>query len=436
MERRLRRVLGGLLLGGLLLVVYFSVVGIGEVRRALWVVPPRRLLSLLIVGGVSLLFWGLGLHLVFDRLDISVGPTTSILLFTAAGFFNGITPFGQAGGDPVAAVLFRRALGTDFETGLAAIGSVNALNRVAAVFLGLLGVGYLGSRVAAGGNLRTAALVVTGLSVVVALGLMAAWQSRYRLVGRIAAGLTPLARAGARVVPGVRPSSRAALERRGRRFIAAIDRLAADPRRLALVFGLSVAGHLAVASTLWVALAGLGFDVSVAVVLLVIPLAKLAGLAPTPGGFGSAETMLATLLLSTTTVDAPVAGAAVLLYRASAFWLPSLVGGLVAGWFVVTGNAGGTGAASPGATLRGGGRPNSSTDDESHVPVSRSTLPRILLAVTVTLAVTTVVVIHRSRLLVEPDSIVVHAVRDTAVVLVSFVLTWFLLRRLPRRWLG
>jgi hypothetical protein len=136
--------------------------------------------------------------------------------------------------------------------------------------------------------------------------------------------------------------------------VAAVDRLASDPRRLALVFGLSVAGHLAVASTLWVALAGLGFDARVAVVLLVIPLAKLAGFAPTPGGFGSAEAMLAALLL----------------------------------------------------------------------------------AVTVSLAVTTLVVIHRSRLLVEPDSILVHAVRDSAVVLVSFVPTWILLRRLPRQWLG
>jgi hypothetical protein len=146
--------------------------------------------------------------------------------------------------------------------------------------------------------------------------------------------------------------------------------------------------------------------------------------------------MLATLLLSTTTVDAPVAGAAVLLYRASAFWLPSLVGGLVAGWFVVVGNTGGSGAESSGATSHRGDSTSPSGGGASRVPVSRATLPRLLLAVTVSLAVTTVVVIHRSRLLVEPDSILVHAVRDTAVVLVSFVLTWLLLRRLPRRWLG
>jgi hypothetical protein len=430
------RSVGGLALGTLLLVGYVALVGVADVRRVLWTVPPRRLLSLLVVGGVPLLLWGAGLSLVFDRLGVSVTLPNSVLLYAAAGFCNGVTPFGQAGGDPAAAVLFRRALGTDFETGLAAIGSVNALNRLAAVFLGLLGVGYLGSHAAVGGSLRAVAVFVTGLSAALALGLGVAWRYRSRLVELVAAPLTPLARAGARVVPGARPPSRTALERRGRRFVAAVDRLAADPRRLALVFGLSAAGHLAVASTLWVALAGLGFDARVAVVLLVIPLAKLSGLAPTPGGFGSAEAMLATLLLSTTTVDAPVAGAAVLLYRASAFWLPSLVGGIVAGWFVVVGNTDASDAESSGATSHRGDSTSPSGGGASRVPVSRSTVPRLLLAVTVSLAVTTVVVIHRSRLLVEPDSILVHAVRDTAVVLVSFVLTWLLLRRLPRRWLG
>jgi hypothetical protein len=122
----------------------------------LWTVPPRRILSLLIVGGVPLVFWGLGLHPVLGRLGVSIRLFDSILLYAASGFPNAITPFGQGGGDPVSAVLFRRTIGTDFEIGLVAVGGLNALDRVAAVVLGLLGVGYLGSRVAVGGVLRNA----------------------------------------------------------------------------------------------------------------------------------------------------------------------------------------------------------------------------------------------------------------------------------------
>ncbi|WP_170864887.1 lysylphosphatidylglycerol synthase transmembrane domain-containing protein [Halogranum amylolyticum] len=426
------RSVGGLILGALVLFGYFSLVGFEDVRRVLWTVPPRRLLSLLVVSGVPLFVWGAGLHLVFDRLKISVRFSESLLLFSAAGFLNGVTPFGQAGGDPLAAVLFKRAVEVDFETGIAAIGSVNALNRVAAVFLGLIGVGYLESRVAVSGNLRTVTVFVTVLSVLLALSLVVAWWYRDGLVELAAAVLTPLVHIGARVVPGATPPSREALERRGHRFVAAIDRLASDPGRLAVVFSLGIAGHLAVASTLWVALAVLGFDAPMAVVLLVIPLAKLSGIAPTPGGFGSAEALLGTLLVSTTAVGAPVAGAAALLYRASAFWVPSFVGGLAVGWFVVTGNEHSAGTQPPRDAPSDVDGMVASDSDDWFTPGSRATVPRILLAVTVSISVLSVVVLHRSHILVEPNSILVHVIRDTSVVVVSFVLTWVLLNRLSR----
>lgn len=430
-NRRLRTV-GGLLLGGGLLVAYVAVIGVDAVQRALWTVPPRRILSLLCIGGVSLFFWSVGLFLVLDRLGRPVTLWTAVLLFSASGFLNSVTPFGQVGGDPPTAVLFGRAIGTDFETGLAAIGSVNALNRIAAVFLGLLGIAYLGSHVPAAMSLRTASVVVAALAIALALVLVAGWTYRDRLVEAAARLLTPLARALVVVVPGVSPPSRAEVERRGRRFVGAVDRLAAEPRLLAVVFGLSVAGQLAVASTLWVALAALGFDTPVAVVLLLIPLAKLAGVAPTPGGFGSAEALLTTLLVSTTPVHASVAGAAVLLYRACAFWFPSLVGGVALGWFTVVGRAASAVSEESETVAR-----ESRVDHTGPAPAtSRSTVPQVLLAVAVSLAVLTVVVIHRSHLLVEPENIVVHAVRDSAVVLLTLLLTWALLRRLPRRFSG
>ena len=432
---RLRRSIGGLVLGVLLLVVYFSVVGVEEVRRVLWTVPPKRILSLLIVGGVPLVFWGLGLHLVTGRLGVSIRRSYAILLYAASGFLNAITPFGQVGGDPVTAVLFRRAIGTDFETGLAAIGSLNTLNRVAAVVLGLLGVGYLGSRVAVGGVLRNAAVIVTGLSIAVALGLVVGWRYRHHLVSGLASVLAPLLRGSARLAPHVTPPTREGIERRGYRFIGAIDRLASDPRRLAIVFALSIAGQLAVAASLWIALAALGFDAPMAIVLLIIPIGKLAGIAPTPGGFGSSEALLAVLLISTTGVVEPIAGAAVLLYRASAFWLPSFVGGPVTGWFVVVGNANGS---PPGHPRWVPGRYDGTlpSDREESIPPDRSTVPRILIGLAVSLAVLVTVVVHRSHIVVEPDSIVVHAIRDTSLVVLGFVLTWALLRRLPRGWLG
>jgi uncharacterized protein (TIRG00374 family) len=358
---------------------------------------------------------------------------TAVLLYVASGFLNAITPFGQAGGDPAAAALFGRALGTDFETGLAAIGSLNALNRVAGIVLGVLGVGYLGSRLTIGGTLRSSVVLVTGLLVVVALGLTVGWRYRHRLLHALTSVLTPLVRGGARLVPGVTPPAREAIERRGYRFVEAIDRLASAPRRLAIVFALSLAGQLAVGATLWIAVAAVGFDASLAVVLLILPLRNVAGAAPTPGGVGSSEALLSVLLVSTTDVGAPIAGAAALLYRASAFWIQSLVGGLVTGWFVVVGRR-------PDHQQRSGSSGHfgmlASDGDESKTTPAPSMVPTVLLAFSVSLAVLVGVVMHRSHLVVEPNSIVVHAVRDTSLLVLSFVVTWAVLYRLPRGWSG
>lgn len=417
----LKRTGSGVLLGGGLLVLSLAVVGFADVQRALWRVPPRRMFSLLAVGVVPLFVWGTGLRLVFETLGHSLRLRHAVLLFTASSFLNAVTPFGQVGGDPPAAVLFSRTVGTDFETSLAAIGSLNALNRVAAVVLGLFGVGFLGARVAGGDALRRVAVVAAGLSVGVVVGLALGWRYRFRLVSLLGAVLTPLFRGVERVLPRVTLPSRDAVERRGVRFVDALDRLAAAPRRLAVVFGLSLAGHLAVAVTLWVALATLGVRASLTVTLLLIPLAKLGGVAPTPGGVGSSTALLTALVVSATAVTPALAGAAVLLYRASAFWLPALAGGFVTGWFWVVG---------PERVDATRSRPASVSS-----PLSPS-VPRLLLALAVSLAVLVTVALHRSHLVVEPDSVVVHLIRDASLVVLSFALTWAVVRRLPRGWFG
>lgn len=433
-ENRLLRTIGGLSLGGLLLAVYLNTVGVGEIRRALAAIPPQRILSLLIVGSVPLVAWGIGLYLVFDQLGVTLRPVTSVSLYGASGFLNSVTPFGQVGGDPVSAVLFGWAVETDFETGLTAIGGLNALNRIAAVVLGLLGVGYLSSRLTASGTLRNAAVLVTGLSIVVALGLVMSWRYRHRLLSVLARILTPFIRSGTRIIPGVTPPTREAIERRGYRFIKAIDRLASEPRRLGVVFALSLAGQLAVAATLWIALAALGFDASLAVVLLIVPLGKLAGIALTPGGSGSSEVLLSVLLVSITGVSAPIASAGVFLYRASVFWFTSLVGGLITGWFVAVG--GRTEPEQSQSVLDGNGAMLAPDADESSTTPVSSMLPKILIALSASLAVLVTIVIHKSRLVIEPNSIVVHGVQDTSLVVLCFALAWAMLYRLPRGWLG
>ncbi|MFB6255419.1 MAG: lysylphosphatidylglycerol synthase domain-containing protein, partial [Haloplanus sp.] len=138
------------------------------------------------------------------------------------------------------------------------------------------------------------------------------------------------------VVPGVDPPDRERVVERGRGFVAALERVGDSRRRLATVLLLGAGGHLAVAATLWLSLAALGVTVSPARVLIVVPVARLAGASPTPGGTASAEALLTGLLVAVGGAATPVAAAAALVYRAAAFWLPTVGGGVVTALLLLT----------------------------------------------------------------------------------------------------
>lgn len=423
------RALGSFALGGVLIAIYLWLVGWVGIQRALSHVSPRRVLSLMVVGVVPVVVWGSALHLVFVRLGIGKRLITSVLLFTAASFLNSVTPFGQVGGDPLSAVLFKRSLRTDFETGLAAIGSVNALNRVASLFLGLIGVGYFGTQVTFGESLNIATMGAVALTVIVLIGGAIAWEYRQTLVRRSA---TLLARVLEPTggLPGVEPPSRDSLLQRGYRFTEAIWRLVDSPGTLGLVFIAGIAGQLAVASTLWVALAALGIGAPFAVVLFLIPVAKLGGAAPTPGGFGSTEAVLTALMMAIIGIDGAIAGAAAVLYRASAFWLPSLFGGMATAWYVIhKADRRGDEADSSHRIAASPTDLATEIDGETNVRVSI-----LLVTVSVSLVVLLAVVIHSHQLLIEPGSLLVHVTRDSALVLLSFGMTWLTLKRVTRYW--
>lgn len=323
--------------GGLWL--YLRTVGVDAVAAALGRVAPSDAAALVALGWVPILLWGGSLHLVLRRLGAPTTLPESVGLFAASSFLNNITPFGQAGGDPVSGALVARVETMPFEHGFAAIVSVGAANAVAVVGLGVVGTGALLGTTA----VEDAVLVAVGTGGVAAavLGVVAVvtWRRRDRVVERVGGALGGFLSWIGGVVPRIDPPTPDAVVTRGRGFVSALERVGDTRRRLTAVLALGVAGHLAVATTLWLSLAALGASVSPAKVLIVVPVARLAGASPTPGGTASAEALLAGLLV-VWGVAAPLATAAALVYRAAAFWLPTLGGGVVtAVLFVASGTA-------------------------------------------------------------------------------------------------
>ncbi|MFB6143102.1 MAG: YbhN family protein [Halorientalis sp.] len=313
------------------LAVLFWLVGVGAVVGALADARLPLVALLVPVAAGWLAAWGLALYTVLRALDAPISAPRAVLVFSAAVFSNNVTPFGQAGGEPLSALLISEAADTEYETGLAAIASVDTIHFLPSVGLAAVGLTtvLLGS-VAPGRNLRIAAAVVGALVVAIPVAAYLGWRYRYELEGAVVRGLTPLLTTLGRVVPRVDPPTAADIEHRIEGFFEAIDRVAASRTTLLTAVGFSLLGWVGLAGSLWVATLALGHPITYAAAMVVVPVGAIASITPLPGGLGGIEAAFIVLLVSTTGIPAAAASAAVILHRSATYWLPTLVGGATA----------------------------------------------------------------------------------------------------------
>ncbi|WP_254535715.1 lysylphosphatidylglycerol synthase transmembrane domain-containing protein [Halomarina litorea] len=315
------------------LAVLLWVIGIDTIVRTMGMADPAILALLPFVGAAWLVSWGLSLRVVLGVIGTPISVTKSVLIYSAATFANNVTPFGQAGGEPITAYLIADATDNQYESGLAAIASVDALNFFPSLSLAGVALAYFGATATLGRQLRVAGVAIAVLALVVPLAGYALWRFRLHVEGGLARVLTPIARGLARPIPGRSAPDEAAVRVRIEGFFNAVGRVAEDRRRLVLALGFATIGWLALSTSLWLSLYSLGFRVPFAAALLVIPIGSLASITPFPGGLGGIEGVLIALLVPTTGVDLAAASAAVLIHRTVTYWLPTLFGGGVAAMY-------------------------------------------------------------------------------------------------------
>ena len=314
--------------------VLLVVVGVDDVLVALAGADPG-LAGLVVLSTLGwLAAWALALRVVLGVLGVSVSPLAAFFVFAGATFSNNVTPFGQAGGEPVTALLISRVTDAEYETGLAAIASVDTLNFVPSIALALFGAGYFATAVTLGTNRNVAAAVVVVVVLAVAVpGLISlAWSRRYELEARAVSVVVPLVRRATRRLPRVSVPTESGLERRVDGFFRAIERVGAEPWSLAAALGLSAVGWGFQMAGLWLAFHAVGTPIPLSVALVVVPIAAIAGVTPLPGGAGGIESVLVLLLLAAplAAVSQSVALAAVVVFRGAVYWVPVLLGGTVA----------------------------------------------------------------------------------------------------------
>ncbi|MFB6304421.1 MAG: YbhN family protein [Haloferacaceae archaeon] len=314
--------------------VLFWFAGVDELVATLRGTDLRLVALVALVTLGWLAAWGLALRTVLAVLGVEIGRLSSFLVFAAAMFSNNVTPFGQAGGEPVTALLVSRVTDAEYETGLAAIASVDTLNFVPSITLALVGVGYYATEVTldTNRNVALAAVAVVTLAVGVPALVYAGWVRRYRIERRLVRRLTPLVRRVAARVPRAPVPTVEGVERRITGFFRAIERVAEDRRALATALALSTLGWGFQMVGLWLAFRAIGTPVPLSIALFVVPIGAIAGVTPLPGGAGGIESVLVVLLVAAPLpgVTEPVALAAVVVFRAAVYWIPVGLGGGVA----------------------------------------------------------------------------------------------------------
>ncbi|GGN06734.1 lysylphosphatidylglycerol synthase transmembrane domain-containing protein [Halarchaeum nitratireducens] len=310
------------------------VVGVDDIARTLSLLEPRTFAVILAVGLAWLVAWALALRRVLDALGVAASAWDAVLLYAAAAFANNITPFGQAGGEPFSALLISRATDSEYETGLAAIASVDTLNFVPSIVLALVGLTYYVARYAAGDSVRFVFGVVVALAITVPAVAALAWRYRAATKRRLVGVVHPVwARLG-RHLPRVSAPGRDAIRARVDGFVRSIERVATSRRDLAIAVTWSALGWCCLCLALYLSLWTLtpATDINAAIVFIAVPVATIASVTPLPGGAGGVEAALVLLLVPTTGVTAATATSAAIVFRAAVYWAPTVAGGGAAAW--------------------------------------------------------------------------------------------------------
>lgn len=322
-----RRVIGMLIGVSLILVAAVSV-GPKKIIQTLVGVKPRFVALSVGMIAIALIVWGCSLWKVLRSLGANTIISRACWLFLGSIFLNKLTPFGQAGGDIPSGYLLAKDCNIRTETGVAAITSVNTINKISGIGLGLIGL------ITLDGVLFTrpghAAVIWSVISVGAGGLIFIGWRFRWQVIPIAIALITPPISTITDWLPVVSIINQEAVKSRIEGFVHAIERIGVGQTAIWVVV-LGITGQLAVSVALWAVIRSLGLTVPVAAAVVTVPVARVAAITPTPGGMGAVEVTLAGVLVIITGIKAVQAGTAALIYQLVAFWLPLFPGGVIVG---------------------------------------------------------------------------------------------------------
>lgn len=305
-----------------------ALVGFGDFGRTVAAVPPARLAVILATAVGGIVAMGASFYVISRSLDLGLSPVEAVFLYTSVNLAHNLTPFGQAGGEPLGAAVVSRRSERPYEECLATISALDAVNFVPAVLIFVFGGSYLVLyERTVPPELRplfAAFTLLVAVATAVVLGVRRYPTATRSALQRAAGALN---RSVGRL-PFVAVFDEAEVERRVGNFSNAIGRIASNRRTVVLSSALSTVAITTQGCLLWLSVHAVGADIPLVLAVFVVPVSLLASALPLPGGSGGVEGVQILVISATTGSIAAPTITAVVLSRGLVYWTPVVLGSL------------------------------------------------------------------------------------------------------------
>jgi len=323
-----RKAAFGVLMWLLVLGAFVALTGIDQFVTYLQQISREEMAWILVPILASVVLMGSTLYVITRDLDLGIGWIEAIFVNTSVSLAHNLTPFGQAGGAPMGAVVLADRSGKPYEECLAAISMKDIVSFVPTLVIFLVGGPYLWlysdslpARIRPVFGLF-AVMVVVAVGVVLAIrrhpDVMKSYIKRFvnwinRTVGRL---------------PRIPNVSEAEVDRRVDNFSESIGEVATNRRTLLAASTMTTAAFVAQGLLLWLALASVGIDIPAMLAVFIVPVSLFASGLPLPGGSGGVEATQIFILVVLTAAAREPATVAVVLSRGMVYWTPIIIGSI------------------------------------------------------------------------------------------------------------
>lgn len=325
----LRKTFTSLALTVVVFAVIAAVVGVQRFLDALGNASPEALLLVVSISTCGMLARTLSFHVMANRLSLGLGVRQSVPLYITVVFANKITPFGQAGGQPLAATFVRRVSDQSYSRCLAALSAVDVLDFLVSVIVFTLGLLYF---LLLPGDTPDIVNSLVGVFAVFVVGTLLGGAVLWRFqnsVGRFGGQILSKILSALSFVPLLPSPTVEDIEDGFATFFESLSSMADDPAEFALGLAFMLASSLVNSLALFVALSAVQSPLPYGFILIARPVAGLAAVLPLPGGVGGTESVSIAILSTLSTLTVPAVTAGVIITSGIGYWLPVLLGLLV-----------------------------------------------------------------------------------------------------------